>query len=234
MGSSISTNQFWLSPKLAKWSSCHEPALTIVKGSYTSRSVMQDFCVDVIQYLAASSIRVVWALINAEKSKSGCISSTTDLMKYITFQALRLSGAVKTEKQMALRYSQFHTARTSKEWLDIFRRVVEDLGGQIYVIIDLATVRAPLEDAQGVNFILELSKTLDDAFKKGMATKIKVILLVYKPEWSILLPKEVFGSIILVKAMRQKRRQGAEMRRAINTGVFSNSSGRQGRIRQGR
>jgi hypothetical protein len=234
MGSSTSTNRFWLSPKLAKWSSCHESALAIVKGSFTSRLAMQDFCVDVIQCLNASAVPAVWALMNFNKSKSGSMSSTTDLMKYITFQALRLMGALKTEKQMALRYSQFHTARTSKEWLDIFRQVVEHLGGQIYIVVDLATVRASLEDVQGFNFILELSKMLEDASEQGMATKIKVMLVVYEAEWSIILPSEISGSIIPVKAMRQKRRPGNAMRRTITTQVFSNSRGRLGRIRQGR
>jgi hypothetical protein len=173
---------------------------------------MQDFCVDVIQCLNASAVPAVWALMNFNKSKSGSMSSTTDLMKYITFQALRLMGALKTE----------------------FRQVVEHLGGQIYIVVDLATVRASLEDVQGFNFILELSKMLEDASEQGMATKIKVMLVVYEAEWSIILPSEISGSIIPVKAMRQKRRPGNAMRRTITTQVFSNSRGRLGRIRQGR
>ncbi|RYP70582.1 hypothetical protein DL771_005401 [Monosporascus sp. 5C6A] len=61
MGVNTSTNPFWLSPKLARWSSSHESSLAIIKGAFTSRLAMLDFGVDVIQTLTASAVLTVWA-----------------------------------------------------------------------------------------------------------------------------------------------------------------------------
>ncbi|RYP70583.1 hypothetical protein DL771_005402 [Monosporascus sp. 5C6A] len=155
----------------------------------------------------------------------------TDLMKYLTYQALRLRGAVKTEKQMASRYSQFHTAGTPKEWLELFKQVIADLSGQVYLVVDLATVHSSLEGADGFNLIQELSGMLSDVSKHGMETKVKVLLLVYEADWFRLLPNDGSGCIIPVKAMRLKRPQGKEMRHAVNTRVFPVYRGRHGRMR---
>lgn len=149
-------------------------------------------------------------------------------MKYITFQALRLSGAITTEKQIAHRYSQFHTARTSKEWLDLFKKVIEHLGGHLYLVVDLATVKASIEHVQASTFISELSQMLQAAIISGMTTKVKVIFLVYETEWFSLLPSEVSDSIVPVKVMRQapKQRQRNDMRRSMSIRVSSNARGR--------
>lgn len=196
MGAKKSTNQFWLSPKLAKWSSSPGSSLTILKGSFISRSAMVGFGVDVIQTLTASAVPTVWALPSVEKSRSSSISTITDLMKLLTYQALRLSGGVKTEKQMAIRYSQLHTARASWEWLDLFEQVVANLGRQVYLVVDLAAVCAPLEGEDGFSFIRELNRMLSNASKQGT---IKVVLLVYEADWFKHLPNEVSNNIVLVK-----------------------------------
>ncbi|RYP19937.1 hypothetical protein DL765_003085 [Monosporascus sp. GIB2] len=226
MGASTSTNTFWLSPNLARWSSSHEPSLAIIKGAFPSRLAMLDFGVDVIQTLTASVVPTVWALTSVEKSGSNSISTTTDLMKYLTYQALRLSGAVRTEKQMASRYSQLHTARTPTEWLELFKQVIANLGGEVYIIADLAAVRSPLEGADGFNFIQELSRMLGDVSKHGMETVVKVLLLVYEADWFRLLPNGVSRNITPVKAMRSKRPQCKEMRHAgVNAGTNARNGG---------
>ncbi|RYP68986.1 hypothetical protein DL770_008336 [Monosporascus sp. CRB-9-2] len=233
MGANTSTSPFWLSLKLARWSSSHESSLAIIKGAFTSRLSMLDFGVDVIQTLTASAVLTVWALTSVEKSRSDSISTTTDLMKYLTYQALRLRGAVKTEKQMASRYSQLHTARTPEEWLELFKQVVANLGGQVYLVVDLATVRSSLEGTDRFNFIQELSRMLSDVSKHGMETKVKVVLLVYEADWFRFLPNDRSSYIIPVKAIRSKRPQGKEMRHAVKTRVFPAYRGGHGRVRGG-
>ncbi|KAM5367008.1 hypothetical protein ACJZ2D_010276 [Fusarium nematophilum] len=186
-GPMAQTNEFWLSPKLAKWSSSSNSSLAIIRGSFTSRSPIVDFGVDVIQTLASSAAPTLWALKSGQRKRAEAMLSMTDLMKYLTFQALRLSGAVKSEKQLSLRYSQLHAARTLREWLDLFSRVVGGLGGQIYLIVDLATVRSSLEGEDGLGLIKELSNMSKD----GFGPNVKIVLLVYEPEWFKSIPKEV-------------------------------------------
>ncbi|KAI1074170.1 hypothetical protein F5B20DRAFT_466320 [Whalleya microplaca] len=63
----VSTNSFWLSPKLRNWSTSHSSALAIVKGSYQSRHVVRDFCIDVIEQLQRNNVPVIWALRDPEQ-----------------------------------------------------------------------------------------------------------------------------------------------------------------------
>ncbi|KAF6812698.1 hypothetical protein CSOJ01_04994 [Colletotrichum sojae] len=67
-GAKISTNKFWLSPKLETWSSSECSGLINIRGSFLSRDVLQDFCVDIIRQLRDASMPVLWALKGAQAS----------------------------------------------------------------------------------------------------------------------------------------------------------------------
>ncbi|KAK7425708.1 hypothetical protein QQZ08_007807 [Neonectria magnoliae] len=97
MGVNTSTNKFWLSPKLSKWSLSHNSALVVIKGSFKSRLAMHDFSIDVIRTLTTSAVPTIWALISVEKSRASSILTTMDLIKSLTYQALRMRRATKTE-----------------------------------------------------------------------------------------------------------------------------------------
>ncbi|KAF5599432.1 hypothetical protein FPANT_3409 [Fusarium pseudoanthophilum] len=139
-GAAISTNEFWLSPKLARWSSCPHSSLAIIRGSFTTRWAIQDFAIDIIQAATMMSIPAIWVLGSANKTSSNAMLSPVDLVRYLTYQALQIEGTVTTEKQMSLRHSQLEEAKTSQDWLELFKLIMQDLGGQIYVIVDLATI----------------------------------------------------------------------------------------------
>ncbi|KAF5532526.1 hypothetical protein FMEXI_12326 [Fusarium mexicanum] len=144
-GVAVSTNEFWLSPKLAKWSSCPHSSLTIIRGSFTTRWAIQDFAIDVIQAVNMMNIPAIWVLGSATKTSPNAMLSPADLVRYLTYQALQIEGIVTTEKQMSLRHSQLEEAKTSQDWLALFKLIMEDLGGQVYIIIDLATVSSDPE-----------------------------------------------------------------------------------------
>lgn len=222
----IGTNKFWLSPKLTEWSSSKESSLTILKGNFPSRLVMQDFAVDIIQALGASDIPTAWALGNSNASSApNHISTTVDIAKYLTYQVLRMGGEGSTEKQLALRSSQFHTARTMKEWLGLLEHVCKNLGRRIYLVLDLSTVRDPLEGAEGLEFILELDRVLRQWNQQSTAkstTILKVVLLVYEEAWSRLLPDQVADSIVSVRTKGRKRQLGN--RRDKKSGFLDNKS----------
>ncbi|KAF4501783.1 hypothetical protein FAGAP_2030 [Fusarium agapanthi] len=172
-GVAVSTNEFWLSPKLAKWSSCPRSSLTIIRGSFTTRWAIQDFAIDIIQAVTLMSMPAIWVLGTANKTSPNAMLSPADLVRYLTYQALQIEGTVTTEKQMSLRHSQLEEAKTSQDWLELFKLIMQDSGGQIYIIIDLATIpldpkaldveaeRVPFEDRKwslGTDFIAAPSK----------------------------------------------------------------------------
>lgn len=219
MGMNVrSTNEFWRSPTFTKLSSRSrpEPTMVIVKGGFTSRVAMQDFGVDVIQALTTAGVPTIWALTSGEKSRSNSVRSTTDLMRCLTYQVLRLGGVVATEKQMAWRYSQFHTSQTEREWLGLFEQVALNLsGGQLYIIVDLATVQLPVGDIDGTKFFQEFHRMLSEVSRQPAGTKLKVILLVYESDWSALMSSKVSKYMVAVKPVARKRNQGKAMRHAV-------------------
>ncbi|KAF4463675.1 nacht domain [Fusarium albosuccineum] len=226
-GRVASTNEFWLSPRLASCATSQGSSIAIIKGSFTLRSAIQDFGVDVIQTLVASTAPTLWVLTGATKSGSKVMSTSTDLVKTLTYQALRLHGAVRTEKQMSIRYSQLQTASCLGEWLDLFKQVIGTLGGHVHLVVDLATARASFEALDGVNFVQELNKRLGEMSQQGNGTTVKIFLLVYEAEWFRLIPDELSGNTIAVKAAGGRRKQSKEMKRAVNKRVLSTSVRRQ-------
>ncbi|KAF5682768.1 hypothetical protein FCIRC_4819 [Fusarium circinatum] len=167
-GAAVSTNEFWLSPKLAKWSSCLHSSLTIIRGSFTTRWAIQDFAIDVIQAVAMMSIPAIWVLGSANKTSPNAMLSPVDLVRYLTYQALQIEGTVTTEKQMSLRHSQLEEAKTSQDWLALYKLIMQDLGGQIYIIIDLATVTSGVKGSGQVNLIYQLNEMLEDLSNKRL------------------------------------------------------------------
>ncbi|KAF5965910.1 hypothetical protein FBULB1_11988 [Fusarium bulbicola] len=160
-GAAVSTNEFWLSPKLAKWSSCPHSSLTMIRGSFTTRWAIQDFAIDVIQAVSMMSIPAIWVLGSANKTSPNAMLSPADLVRYLTYhQALQIEGTVTTEKQMSLRHSQLEEAKTSQDWLALFKLIMQDLGGQIYIIIDLATVSSGGKGSGQVNLITQLNQII--------------------------------------------------------------------------
>ena len=218
MGIRTSTNEFWMSPALARYANSGVSGMVILKGAFTARSALQDFGIDVIQALSTHKTPTFWALPSIGKTPVGSAAAidrtTSSLIKCLTYQALSMSGAAKTEKQMVMRCSQFQTAKTPKEWLDIFKQVVTTLRGPVYLVIDLAMACLSAEEAEEFNFIQELR----DALGQFTAPKVKVILLLYEMDWFKLVPREVAGSVVTVKKARLKRPQSRAMGNAVRTG----------------
>ncbi|RMJ18944.1 hypothetical protein CDV36_001359 [Fusarium kuroshium] len=176
-GIAAPTNEFWRSPKLAKLSSSNSSSLAIIKGAFTLRSAIQDFGANVIEALSTCTVPTLWALASSRRSRSGPTLTTTDLLKYLAYQALKFPGVVQTEKQMSWRYSQLQTARTLREWLALFKQIIGGLGGQIYMIVDLAMAGSLLESLEGLNFIQEMSQVLSDVSEQEKGTKVKMMRL---------------------------------------------------------
>ncbi|KAI8721314.1 hypothetical protein NCS52_00578600 [Fusarium sp. LHS14.1] len=214
-GRTASTNEFWRSPRFAKLSSSNDSSLVVIKGTFTLRSPIQDFGVNVIEALSTCDFPTLWALASSRKSRSSPTLTTTDVVKYLSYQALRFPGVVQTEKQMSWRFSQLQTARTLREWLTLFKHIIGGLGGRVYMVVDLAMVGSLLESVEGPNFIQELSQVLSAVSEREKSTKVKMVLLAYEAEWLRLIPRELSDRVIPVRPMKTGRQRGKEMKSSI-------------------
>ncbi|KAF4968393.1 hypothetical protein FSARC_4190 [Fusarium sarcochroum] len=230
-GSTTSTNEFWLSSKLSRWSSSQQSSLAIIRGTFTTRWTIQDFAVDVIQAVTMSTIPALWVLGSTHKARKNAMFDTTDLMRYLACQALQLAGTVTTEKQISLRHSQLENAKSIKEWLDLFKLIVQDSKGQIYLVIDLATVHSRAKKLDELNFIHQLSQMLSEISDQKSLVSVKVILLAYEVDWLRLIPKDVYDRLVPVKIAGGKGLQGKKMRQAVNTRILPRQRGKKkGRV----
>lgn len=174
---------------------------------------MIDFGIDIIQTLESVEVPTLWALPSLDKSKHASMSTAVDLIKYLTYQALRWSGSLKTEKEFSSRYSQFHTTLKPKDWLKLLGQAVRSLGTNIYIIVDLATVLSSLDQADGFNLIDELCMMLNGPSIEGL--KVKIVLLLYEAEWLSVAAKNESAETVLVKSMKAKRAQAKERRQTV-------------------
>lgn len=219
IGVKTSTNQFWLSPNLRTFSSSHYSAMVVLKGIYTSRWAMQDFGVNVIRALNASNIPAAWALAGANKRESNGPWNSTDLIKYLTWQILRMG--TNTEKLMAIRHSQLQTSQTLTDWLGLFRQVLEHQGGQIYLIIDMTAVESLNAEADGCNIMNELEHLVSVASMPSITTEVKIVLLIYETSWARLLPPNMSGLVIPVRLIRGKQPRKSQMKQSAITNVLA-------------
>lgn len=188
------TNEFWMSADLKHFATSHDSGMVIVRGPFSLRSAIKDFGIDAIRALIRSNIPTVWALEGVDKEQASW--SSTDLLKYLTWQALGKCSL--TEKQMSMRYSRFQTAQTPNEWMTFFKEVVQYIGGQLYLVVDLAAIQASLISADGFNIIRELGEMIAEK-REEIATMLKIIIISYDTDWSRISPSEIYGSIIPVK-----------------------------------
>ncbi|KAL7790948.1 hypothetical protein V8C37DRAFT_382944 [Trichoderma ceciliae] len=215
------TNPFWLSPQFRSLFSSEKPALAVMKGGFTCRQVLQDFCVDVIQHLRGSDIPTLWALKRASGSKDEhSVFSIIDLLKYLIFQALRLNESSKTERTIAWRSAQFHRATTAMELFQLLLAVVNSLGRQVYLVIDLEIVHESLRGPDGFDIVSEFLQSFQATPTHSPATRMKVIIVRYSAiSREMQQMSDAALVVVPVRAVRRGRQQERESRRRVKTAV---------------
>ena len=89
-------------------------SLIMVKGNYTSRFEIKNFCVDAIQLLRDARVPIFWAL-RTTKQDAIQAPSVTDILKNLICQVLRLNILTQKERSLALSCSKFHGAETEAQ-----------------------------------------------------------------------------------------------------------------------
>ena len=148
------------------------------KGTYNARFEIKDFCVNAISRLRESRIPVVWALKSTPLDDLE-MPSEIDILKDLVGQVLRLNVAQHSERSLALRCSNFRTAGTETEWLELLGSLLANLP-QLYIIVDLEVVGHRFANIDG-SFCWPIAflDTFQRLAERGLTTMVKVVLVSY-------------------------------------------------------
>ncbi|KAL2059444.1 hypothetical protein ABVK25_000737 [Lepraria finkii] len=171
------SHQFWLEEKFRKWKSMPASSLVMVKGSYTSRFEIKNFCVDAIQLLRDARVPIVWALRTTEQDAIHT-PSVTDILKNLIRQVLRLNILTQNERSLALNCSKFHGAETEVQWFDLLGSVLAGLP-QIYIIVDVEAASPIHADSKVFSWPLGFLDVFKKLSERGLKTIVKVVLVSY-------------------------------------------------------
>ncbi|KAF2802196.1 uncharacterized protein BDZ99DRAFT_402242 [Mytilinidion resinicola] len=172
-------NSFWQSPKLHRWSSTDDSALSIIVGNYHARFVMRNLCIDVIEQLHDAKVPVLLAMRVPQENGSSANISSNDLLKYLVRQAIQIRHKLQTEKSMAMKCATFHGASTETEWFQVLEAVLADIGSQVYIIVDLEMLNRDLGPVDGFSWVLAFEHFFNELLVRGLSTQVKVLLVSY-------------------------------------------------------
>ncbi|KAH7311323.1 hypothetical protein B0I35DRAFT_437900 [Stachybotrys elegans] len=201
----LSTNDFWSSPKLVHWSQPDRPSLSVITGGVAARFIIQDFGLNVIKTLAKNEVAHIFALTSPWSKTERPLLTTSSLLKFLAYQVLCLNTqrdvAITTEKDISRLYHQLQTASTNEQCLNLVDSVIESIPGDLYIVLDMECLGF-LDEDYGSGFLQSLAiwiKSRPDTKKP----RVKILLLVYSPQWFRCLPESILPFIVQVKTMRR-------------------------------
>lgn len=174
---------------LMAWSNSDTSEAAAIKGSFRTRLAVRYFCVAVVEQLQQSGVTVLWAFNNVANDSEGSNKrqiSSVDILKHLTLQALKAGRpqAFVHEKSLAVTCSQFHTAITAEEWFRIFKCVLVQLSGPVFIIIDLQVLHTASLEVEGFNWATALLSFFDSLSQCGTQRIFKILLVGYGPVMS--------------------------------------------------
>ena len=174
---SFVSHPFWLEEKFQTWKSMPASSLIMVKGNYTSRFEIKNFCVDAIQLLRDARVPIFWALRTTEQDAIQA-PSVTDILKNLVCQVLRLNILAQNERSLALSCSKFHRAETEAQWFDLLGSVLAGLP-QIYIIVDVEAASPIYASSKVFSWPLGFLNVFKKLSERGLKTIVKVVLVSY-------------------------------------------------------
>ncbi|KAF7534382.1 hypothetical protein G7054_g6263 [Neopestalotiopsis clavispora] len=185
--------------------------LVVVKGSFSTRIAVRNFCVGMLEQLHEANIPKLMVLKSPQQDEHNHLSSrvsTIDILKNLTLQALRLSQSTATEKTMSMTCSQFQTATTAKEWFDLFELAICRFKTLVYVVVDLEVLDVDLSEQEDCRWISALSQCIVNLSARIPSPAAKIMLVGYGPIVSRQLGQAQVGNPI-VNVARASRGSGS-------------------------
>jgi hypothetical protein len=228
-------SSFWKAPKLRRWSSTEESALTIVSSTFRSRFAMRNLCVDIIEQLNNAQVPVLLAMRNPESGASTNVSAN-DLLKYLVRQAIRLKQSLQTEKSMSLNCATFHEASNEAEWFQLLEATLADIGKPVYVVIDLEIIDRNLGPGADFSWVRAFERIFESLAQCGLSTKLKVFLVSYGSLLLQLSPAEYEKFVVPAKIRPATARQRKSTNRSKSSALplRLNSTANQSRSSSGK
>ena len=169
---------FWYGPKFQAWEARGSSSLIIVRGTYTTRYEIKDFCVDAISLLKKSNAPVVWILKTVDIYGLEA-PSIIDVVKDLISQVLRLNIAFQSERSLALSCTRFRGAETEDEWFRLLAACLAELP-QVYMIVDVEAVGPRYIDSHGgFSWPSSFLTIFQEMSARGLKTIVKVVLVSY-------------------------------------------------------
>ncbi|KAI6086340.1 hypothetical protein F4821DRAFT_238530 [Hypoxylon rubiginosum] len=166
---------FWLDPKLRKWTSFDSSGMVAIQGNASSRFLMKDFMINVIDELKSNNVTALWLLNPIGKSSASL--SCTDAMKQLVLQVVQSCRSPSTEKSMAETVARIQGAKTSQDWAALLQSVLAQLNRQIYVLVDLEAFYDRSGGDNGILFLQSLWKMCSALSQQVTDPKVKVLVL---------------------------------------------------------
>lgn len=173
----ITTNHFWNSPRLRKWSHDAGSDMTLVKGSYQSRLIVRDFAIGVIEQLQTAQVPILWVLKNPRATEEeGVRMAPVELLKHLSVQAISQNPTLRSEKGMALSCRQVKSAKTEREWFQVLEAALDGLGPHVYLVIDLDAVGRQPWSSLDFNLYHYFMAYFESRLSRGLQGRVKVLL----------------------------------------------------------
>lgn len=205
--SSAVKTTFWLSSRFQSLFSTEESALAFMNGNHATRQVLQDFCVDVIEYLRSSNVSVLWALKKAvTPDNEQTRPSIVDLFRYLIWQALQLGNR---KDNVTWRCARFQRAATAADLFQLCWR-------RIYLVTVLDTVEEALQSFDGFNIMSAFLQSFHAS--RSPATRLKIIIIRYRAT-GMQLDSDAALAVVPVRAVGRGRQQGKKLRQKVKTAV---------------
>lgn len=173
----ITTNNFWNSPRLRKWSHDAGSDMTLVKGSFQSRLVVRDFAIGVIEQLQTAQVPVLWVLKSPRATEEEGVRMTpVELLEHLSAQAISQNPTLRSEKGMALSCKQVMSAKTEREWFQVLEAALDGLGPHVYLVIDLDAVGRQPRSSLDFNLYGYFMAYFESRLSRGLQGRVKVLL----------------------------------------------------------
>jgi hypothetical protein len=193
-------DSFWKSPKLLLWSSTDESALTIVSSTFRTRFALRNMCVGIIEQLQNARVPYLLAMKVPEKDASTDISAN-DLLRYLARQAIQLKQNMRTEKSMSLTCVKCHGAANEAECFQLLEATLAEIGSLVYIVVDLEIIDRKLSSAENFSWVQAFERFFEALVKRGLSTKLKVLLVSYG-SLSIQLSKAEYRKLVIYTKTR--------------------------------
>ncbi|KAL9112820.1 MAG: hypothetical protein Q9227_002897 [Pyrenula ochraceoflavens] len=169
VNSSLDLNDVLRSPAFRSWLLRAESSLLIVSDNMSMRSESRVAGTYLTELIKSSTAPILWALQGPNRRE--CPESTSDLLKYLTMQALQIDPN-KVGENVSQNFNAALVASASSEddWIRVLKNIMTSLPG-LFIVIEADALRSSGRDEAHV---LEFLRLLHTFVLKNTSPPVKI------------------------------------------------------------